>query len=164
VRRWVVGAPAYFARRGTPQRPRDLKDHACLTYSYLASGETWRFTDSAGVEEAVAVKGPLSATNAEALDDALAAGVGIALQPDFLAWEAVRDGRLVAVLGDWTAPPLALNILTPPGGPRAPRVSVVLDFLVRRFTAGSAPWTVGFPAVTPSSAAATPATRRAPWR
>src|SRR5690242_11461743 len=30
VRRWVVGAPAYFARHGTPQRPRDLERHASL--------------------------------------------------------------------------------------------------------------------------------------
>src|ERR1700682_1270339 len=30
VRRWVVGAPAYFARHGTPQRPRDLESHGCL--------------------------------------------------------------------------------------------------------------------------------------
>ncbi len=52
VRRWVVGTPAYFARHGTPRRPRDLKDHACLCYSYFASGETWRFTDAQGVEEA----------------------------------------------------------------------------------------------------------------
>lgn len=28
--------------------PRDLKDRACLAYSYLASGETWRFIDAAG--------------------------------------------------------------------------------------------------------------------
>ncbi|HJU14991.1 MAG TPA: substrate binding domain-containing protein, partial [Stellaceae bacterium] len=142
VRRWVVGAPSYFARRGTPQRPRELAGHACLGYSYLATGERWRFTNGAGVEEAVAVRGPLSATNGEALDGALMAGIGIALQPDFLAWEAVRDGRLVTVLDDWDAPPLALNLLTPPGGPRASRIGVLLDFLVRRFAAGSAPWTV----------------------
>src|SRR5580692_4307669 len=66
VRRWVVGAPKYFARRGTPLRPRDLKDHECLCYAYLATGETWRFTDARGVEESVTVKGPLSATNADA--------------------------------------------------------------------------------------------------
>jgi DNA-binding transcriptional LysR family regulator len=145
VRRWVVGAPAYFARHGTPRRPRDLKDHACLAYNYLATGETWRFTDAGGVEESVTVKGPLSATNAEALGFALEAGVGIALQPDFLAWEAVQDGRLVAVLEDWTAPPLALNLVTPAGGPRAIRIGVLLDFLTRRFTAGSAPWTLASP-------------------
>ena len=32
VRRWVVGAPEYFARHGTPLRPRDLGKHACLGY------------------------------------------------------------------------------------------------------------------------------------
>ncbi|HEV2302104.1 MAG TPA: LysR family transcriptional regulator [Stellaceae bacterium] len=145
VRRWVVGAPAYFARHGTPRRPSELEGHACLGYSYLATGERWRFTNDAGIEEAARVKGPLSATNAEALEFALAAGIGIALQPDFLAWEALRDGRLIAVLGDWSAPPLALNILTPAGRPRPPRVEALLDFLVARFVAGAAPWTTGPP-------------------
>ncbi|HUI17019.1 MAG TPA: LysR family transcriptional regulator [Alphaproteobacteria bacterium] len=142
VRRWVVGTPAYFARHGTPRRPRDLADHACLGYSYIATGETWRFTSASGGEEAVVVKGPLSANNAEALNDALAAGLGIALQPDFLAWEAVRDGRLVAVLEDWRAAPLTLNLVTPAGGPRAVRVGVLLEFLMRRFKSGRAPWTL----------------------
>jgi len=142
VRRWVVATPAYFARHGTPLRPRDLEDHACLCYSYLASGETWRFTDAKGVEEAVTVKGPLSATNAEALGFALQASLGIALQPDFLVWDAIQRKRLVPVLRGWNAPPIAINLVTPSSGPRAMRVGVLLDFLVRRFTAGVAPWTV----------------------
>ena len=104
VRRWVVGAPGYFARHGRPSRPRDLRDHACLGYLYLATGETWRFTDAGGAEETVTVKGPLSATNAEALGFALEAGCGVALQPDFVVWEAVREGRLETVLDDWSAP------------------------------------------------------------
>src|ERR1700722_10833131 len=117
VRRWVVGSPAYFAHRGTPGRPRDLAGHACLGYAWLASGETWHFTDTAGTAESVTVKGPLTATNGEALAGALEAGIGIALQPDFLAWEAVNDGRLVAVLDSWQAPLLALHVVTPPGAP-----------------------------------------------
>jgi DNA-binding transcriptional LysR family regulator len=145
VRRWVVGAPAYFARHGTPQRPRDLERHACLGYSYLATGERWHFTNAEGVEEAVTVSGPLSATNAEALEGALLAGIGIALQPDFLAWEALRAGRLVAVLIGWNPPPGTLNVLMPPGRPRASRVAVLLDFLIRNFAAGSALWTAGLP-------------------
>ncbi|HXQ68448.1 MAG TPA: LysR family transcriptional regulator [Alphaproteobacteria bacterium] len=145
VRRWVVGTPDYFARHGTPRRPRDLKDHACLAYSYLATGATWRFTDASGVEEAVTVKGPLRASNAEALSSALEAGAGVALQPDFLVWQAIEDGRLVIVLGDWAAPPLAIHLVTPAGGPRAVRVSVLLDFLARRFTAGAAPWALAPP-------------------
>ena len=145
VHRWVVGTPAYFARHGTPRRPRDLKDHACLIYSYLATGETWRFTDAGGEVETVTVKGPLAATNAEALTFALEAGVGIALQPDFLAWEPVRDGRLVAVLENWAAPPLRLNLVTPARGPHAIRIGVLLDFLTRRFTTGAVPWALPSP-------------------
>lgn len=142
VHRRVVGSPHYFARHGTPQRPRDLRAHACLAYSYLATGETWRFADPNGNEEAVVVKGPLSVTNAEALAFALDAGIGIALQPDFLVWEAIRDQRLIVVLDDWKTPPLTLNLVTPAGGPRAARIVVLLEFLTRRFRAGAAPWSV----------------------
>lgn len=140
VRRWVVGSPDYFTRHGVPGHPRDLRHHACLSYNYLASGETWRFIHTDGTAEAVAARGPLAATNAEALGFAAEAGLGIALQPDFLAWEAVRDGRLVAVLRDWAPPPLTLNLVTPPGGPRPLRIGALLDFLVRRFSATTAPW------------------------
>ena len=91
------------------------------------------------------MKGPLSATNAEALSFALEAGVGLALQPDFLVWDAVRDGRLMTVLDDWAAPKLALHLITPAGGPRPIRVAVLLEFLTRRFTAGAAPWIADVP-------------------
>jgi DNA-binding transcriptional LysR family regulator len=142
VRRWVVGSPAYFEQHGKPQRPRDLRDHACLPYTWLTSGETWQFTGADGTVEAVTVKGPLSATNADAFIPALESGIGIALQPDFLAWDAIRNGRLVTVLDNWSAPPLALHVVTPAGSPRPIRVAVLLDFLTTRFTSGSAPWTV----------------------
>jgi DNA-binding transcriptional LysR family regulator len=72
----------------------------------------------------------------------LEAGLGIALQPDFLAWEAVRDGRLAAVLKEWDAPSLMLSLVTPGGGPRAQRIAVLMDYLVRHFGSGNAPWMV----------------------
>ncbi len=161
VRRWVVGAPSYFARHGKPTRPSDLRQHACLGYQYLATGETWRFTDAHGNEEAVRVEGPLTATNADALSFALSAGHGLALQPDFLVWEALREGRLETVLDGWSAPELALHLITPPGRPRPTRVAVLLDFLARRFTAGAAPWTVALPRQTagPTLPAITPGQR-----
>jgi len=143
VQRLVVGSPAYFARRGFPHRPRDLREHACLGYTWLASGEAWHFSNAAGDAESVTVKGPLSANNADAMIAALESGLGIALQPDFLAWEAIKAGRLVTVLDDWQAPSLALHMVTPAGGPRPIRVAVLLDFLTARFKSGMAPWTVG---------------------
>ncbi|MEI9965733.1 MAG: LysR substrate-binding domain-containing protein [Caulobacteraceae bacterium] len=106
----------------------------------LATGESWRFNRAGRRGGERAGQGPSERTNAEALAFALEAGLGLALQPDFLAYEAVRDGRLRIVLADWSPPPSALTLVTPPGGPRPARVEVLLAFLTRRFRAGSAPW------------------------
>ena len=157
VQRWVVGAPSYFAKHGEPTRPTDLARHVCFGYAYQATGETWRFRHKDGTEEAVTVRSRLTANNADAFAPALEAGEGIALQPDFIAWEAVRDGRLVAVMRDWMAPPIAVHLVTPGGGPRPIRTRVLLDFLAQRFASGAAPWTLpaGSQSVTKTAAAGT---------
>jgi DNA-binding transcriptional LysR family regulator len=141
VRRLLVGAPSYFANRGRPSHPRELSGHACLGYSYLPSGDNWQFIGAAGEAHAVAVTGPLRANNADVLMPSLHAGIGIAVQPEFIVWRDLRDGRLEAVMPEWSAPPIALNVVTPPGGPRASRVGVLIDFLVGRFSEQTAPWT-----------------------
>lgn len=140
VRRVLVGAPSYFASRGRPSHPRELSGHSCLGYSYLPTGENWQFVGPAGEVCAIDVAGPLRANNADALMPSLHAGIGIAVQPEFVVWRDLREGRLEAVMTDWSAPPIALNVVTPPGGPRASRIAVLIDFLVRRFSAQTAPW------------------------
>ncbi len=140
VRRLLVGAPDYFASRGRPSHPRDLAGHACLGYSYLPSGDNWRFIGPAGEEHEIAVTGPLRANNADVLMPALRAGLGVAVQPEFVVWRDLRAGRLEAVMSDWSAPPIALNIVMPPGGPRPPKVTALIEFLVRRFSERAAPW------------------------
>jgi DNA-binding transcriptional LysR family regulator len=142
VRRFVVGAPSYFERNGRPGHPAELANHACLSYSYLPTGDLWQFTNRKGKKESVRIKGPLSANNGDALDDALKSGLGIALQPDFIVWETLQSGTLERVLAGWTAPPLAVNILTPAGGARPTRVAALIEFLVRHFAADVVPWAV----------------------
>ena len=140
VRRLLVGAPGYFARRGRPSHPRELAEHACLAYSNLPSGERWEFTGPAGEVHSIAVAGPLVANNADALLPAVRAGIGIALQPEFVVWRDLHESALDAVMTEWSAPPIALNMLTPAGGPRPSKVTVLIDFLVRRFSNRAAPW------------------------
>src|SRR3954463_16026920 len=47
-------------------------------------------------------------------------------------------GRLEAVMRDWSLPEIALNLVTPPGGLRPARVSVLIEYLTRALSA--APW------------------------
>lgn len=138
VRRLVVGAPEYFNRRGRPTHPAELADHDCLGYAYLPSPEVWRFVHVGGDEAPVTPRGPLRANNADALAPALLAGLGLAVQPEFTVWGDMAAGRLEQVLTEWSLPPIALHMVTPPGGLRPARVGALIDFLVRRLAA--APW------------------------
>lgn len=138
VHRSLVAAPAYLDLHGRPEHPDDLARHACLGYAYLPSPDRWRFRDATGAEVSIAPAGPLRANNADALTPALRAGLGLAVQPDFMIWDDLKSGRLERVLPGWTPPPVALHLVTPPGDPRPARVTALLAFLQR--TLAAAPW------------------------
>jgi DNA-binding transcriptional LysR family regulator len=141
MRRLLVAAPAYLARHGRPQHPRELAAHACLGYANLPSPGRWRFRHVSGAEEEVAPSGPLRANNGEALQPSLIAGLGLAVQPEFLVFEPLAKGELEVVMPDWSPPLIALNILTPPGSLRPARVTLLIDYLARRLAV--LPWARG---------------------
>ena len=138
VRILLVGTPAYFERHGRPTHPRDLIKHRALQYSYSRGGIGWRFRHERHGDFSQAMPAPLLANNAEALEPALHAGLGIALQPEFLAWKDLQSGLLETVMDDWQVEPIALHIVTPPGRSRPVRVQALIDYLADRL--GSAPW------------------------
>jgi DNA-binding transcriptional LysR family regulator len=138
VRILLVGAPTYFVRHGRPDHPRDLVGHIGFGYGHGATRETWRFEHAVHGEVSVAVPCPVRTNNADVLMPLLLAGAGLALQPEFLVWRALRDGALETALDGWSQPNVALHLLTPPSALRPARVTVLMDFLARHFA--NAPW------------------------
>ncbi|MET4683328.1 LysR family transcriptional regulator [Brevundimonas faecalis] len=135
VQRHLVASPGYLEQRGRPTHPDDLARHACLGYAYLPSGEAWRLVhEESGQEAVVRPVGPLRANNADALTAALCAGLGLAVQPDFIYWRDVAEGRLETVMTDWALPPISLHLVAPGGGPRPARVTALMDYLAKRFS------------------------------
>ena len=133
VSRRLVAAPAYLDRHGRPSHPHQLGEHACLGYAYLPTPQVWRFIGATGEEAMVRPAGPLRANNADALTPALLAGLGLAVQPDFITWRDLAAGRLEAVMADWSPPPIALHLVAPPGGHRPARIALLIDFLAQLF-------------------------------
>jgi len=144
VRILLVAAPAYLDKHGRPQHPRELAGHRALFYTNPVPVDAWRFRHRRQGELSVAMATPLRVNNAEAATPALLAGLGLALQPEFLVWEHLQDGLLEAVMPDWQAPQIALHIVTPPHRARPARVELLIEHLVRRLAA--APWAQPVPA------------------
>ena len=126
----VVAAPAYLARRGTPTHPAQLGEHACLGYTNVRG--PWRFLGPGGAEVAVRPTGPLRSNSGDALLPALRGGLGIAVLPDFIVGPDLARGTLVPILTGWSAPPIALHLMTPPSTLRPARVEALIAFLADR--------------------------------
>ena len=133
VRLLLVGSPEYLERHGRPEHPRELGRHRTLFYMNSHLGDAWRFKHKRHGDFAIDIPAPLRVNNAEALTPVLLAGLGLALQPEFLVWEELRIGKLEQVLSEWVAPPIALHIVTPPHRARPMRVQLLIDYLARCF-------------------------------
>ncbi|KKI99107.1 LysR family transcriptional regulator [Prochlorothrix hollandica] len=122
----LCAAPAYAARQGLPQTPADLREHSCLHYGYLSTGNQWRFTGAQG-EETIAVTGVLCSNNGEVLRSAAIRGLGLVLLPQFLVTEALAAGTLVPLLPGYQPPQTWVQVLYP--------VNRHLSIKVKLFTA-----------------------------
>lgn len=129
----IVAAPAYLTRNGRPEHPRELQEHACLLYSYLASGPVWHFRGPGG-RVRVPVTGRLEANNGDVLLAAAKGGAGIARLPTFICGDAVRAGELERLLLDWVdTADAAVYAVYPASRQVSPKLRVFLDFLAARF-------------------------------
>jgi DNA-binding transcriptional LysR family regulator len=131
---FIVASPTYLAEHGRPIHPSELDGHHCLGYAYRPRQDIWRFSNAAGEEETVTPTGPLRVTNVDALIPTVLDGIGIAELPEFIVAEYLADGRMEAILTDWTLPRGALYFVTPSARARPAKVEALADFLAERLS------------------------------
>jgi DNA-binding transcriptional LysR family regulator len=130
--RVVCAAPSYLERRGTPKHPNELRDHDCLAYGHLATGNQWKLTGPDG-DHWIHIPWTLCTNNGEVLRDSAVRGRGIVLLPTFIAGADLQQGSLRTILADYKAPEISIYAIYPQTRHLSVKVRVFIDFLVERF-------------------------------
>lgn len=132
-RRMCVATADYLKRHGTPQHPTDLSRFDCLTLSSDASQTRgWAFQVDG---EVVHLKpgGPLDCSDGQVLHDWCMAGYGIAWRSTWEVEAEIAEGKLVAVLQEFDAPPNGIYAVFPQRKHLPLRVRLWIDFLKHNY-------------------------------
>jgi DNA-binding transcriptional LysR family regulator len=129
--RVCVASPEYLAAHGTPKMPSDLRNHKCITYTYLFSNE-WPF-DGPGGSQSIKVHGDFRANSGMTIRAAALEGAGIASVPAFLIREDIETGRLIQLLSQFAPEPIGISAVYPSARLLSRKVKLFVDFLQQEF-------------------------------
>jgi len=126
----VVGAPAYFAENPPPKTPYELTQHLCVNIRYRPFGANyaWEFAKD-GQEFSIKAEGPLVFNSILHVLNAALDGIGLAYVPEYLAAPYLADGRLQAVLLDWSPYFQGFHLYYPNRRQASPAFSVFVEAL-----------------------------------
>ena len=129
-------APAYLARKGTPQTDADLAQHDRVVYG-RADGlvNAWLFAgaDAAPLEPRV-MPGRIAVGDAVGQVSAILAGLGIAQLPTWVVQDQIAQGLLVEVLPQLATDGLPINLVWLKSRQYLPKVKLLLEVLGNTLT------------------------------
>jgi DNA-binding transcriptional LysR family regulator len=130
MRMAVVGAPAYFAKRSPPKKPKDLIDHNCINLRLPTYGGlyAWEF-EKGGREVKVRVDGQLVFNCTAQMLNAALAGFGLAYVPEDVAQPHMAQENLKRVLEDWCPPFPGYHLYYPSRRHSSPAFALLVDAL-----------------------------------
>jgi DNA-binding transcriptional LysR family regulator len=129
----LCASPDYLQRMGTPESLEALAQHKGLCYTNLPEPQKWRFIDPTARPQTIRIPLHMQSNNGQLLLDAACAGQGISLTPTFIAYQAIQDGRLKAILTDYQIPPVTAYAIYPNRRFIPQRVRVLADYLREQF-------------------------------
>ncbi len=110
----LCASPGYIADNGFPHRPGELHGHRCLRLVNAAmSLDKWEFEGPDGDEMVTINRSVFQVNTADAMTEAVKAGIGIGALPVYSAIAGLRDGSLVRVLPQYRLYQLKVFALYP---------------------------------------------------
>jgi DNA-binding transcriptional LysR family regulator len=109
----VIGSPGYFADNPPPASPADLMAHRCIRRRFKSGAlYRWEF-GRRGEDLTVDVPGSLTLDDSQTMVLAALGGAGLAYVSEAMVAEPIAQGRLVAVLEEWTPDVPGLRLFYP---------------------------------------------------
>lgn len=135
----ICGAPEYFAERGVPSHPTDLRSHNCLSWRRGPTElQAWTF-EVGGADIEIPVTGTLESNVADVLRMAAIEGLGLILLPGYMLHDDLVAGRLKVVLADYATQSMPIHAVYLNRRHLPSKVRLFVDDLKQRF-AGRADW------------------------
>lgn len=129
----LCASPAYLKRHGTPKHPKDIADHNVISYTYWASKDEWEFTHPSGKIGVVKTRPRLHANSGDTCVAAALQDQGIVMQPDFLVYDALRQGKLKQLLKEYQTVELGIYAIYTSRRQLPLKLRYLIDFLVETF-------------------------------
>ncbi|OXX23971.1 MULTISPECIES: LysR family transcriptional regulator [Vibrio] len=127
----LVASPEYLMRCEPILTPSDLSQHRCLGYKNFER-HIWHLKQD-DKHQSVEVPCQLTANEATTLLHAAIHGMGVALQPTYLAKGALERGDLQQVLAHWQPKKMDIYALYPSRRHLSPAVRALIDHLKEYF-------------------------------
>jgi DNA-binding transcriptional LysR family regulator len=130
----LYASPAYVARHGVPRSPSDLPRHEGVLFRAKRE-QRLPLVGPRGAKVEATLTGRVVANEFPFLAAAVRAGAGVGALPAFLAETDVEAGRLVRVLGEWSASGGTILLVQPRAKHVPRRVALFRDFARDEFRA-----------------------------
>jgi len=133
----TVASPAYLKKYGTPNHPRDLKEHNYLISTDINNAGYVTFKESSKPVQ-LNLGGNLQTNDSHALRNALINGLGIAQVPKWLIADQLAANGLVEILREFQADPTSINTVFAAGRHMPLKIRCFMDYFSSELKQSSA--------------------------
>jgi DNA-binding transcriptional LysR family regulator len=143
--RWICASPKYLAKHGTPDHPRQLIEHACLTIQENEEDVTlWHYRRRSREPktrrfESVRITPILRSNDGEVVRNWAVTGLGCVLRSEWDVLALIRRGNLVRILEAFEFQPAHITALVPEKRDGSARVEQFVRYLKSHFSR-KPPW------------------------
>ena len=129
MHRYLCASPAYLDKRGTPVTVANLDDHETIEMPG-PDGRAFPWVFRRGADTCRIEPQPrILVDEALTVYRLIRNGAGVGVISAYLCAPAIKAGRLVRLLPEWTLPSLQVNLLYPSRRELAPAVRAFVDFM-----------------------------------